>query len=63
MSQSVTNHRGQDTPDAAAAHDRRDVDQPLSDSRLGDEDAGGLAGQGGMRDPDKTSDPNPLKPS
>jgi hypothetical protein len=63
MTQSVTNHPGRDAPEAPAGQDRNNVDQPLSDSRLGDEDAGGLAGQGGMRDPAKTSDPDPLKPS
>lgn len=38
-------------------------DKPLSDAEMGDKEAGGLAGQGGMRDPDKTSDPDRLKPS
>ena len=52
-----------DTPDAAKGADRQDVDRPLSDTELGDTESGGLAGQGGMRDPAKTSDPNPRKPS
>ena len=37
--------------------------QALSNSKLGDADDGGRKGQGGMRDPDKTSDPGKLKPS
>jgi len=35
----------------------------LSRSKLGARDDGGRKGQGGMRDPAKTSDPEKLKPS
>ena len=37
-------------------------EQALSDSKLGSDDDGGLKGQGGMRDPAKTSDAGKLKP-
>jgi hypothetical protein len=35
----------------------------LARSKLGAADDGGLNGQGGMRDPSKTSDPKRMKPS
>ena len=38
-------------------------EQALSDSKLGAKDDGGLKGQGGMRDPEKASDPDRMKPS
>ena len=37
--------------------------QALSQSKLGSSDDGGRKGQGGMRDPAKTSDADRLKPS
>jgi hypothetical protein len=40
-----------------------DDDHALSRSKLGHSDDGGRKGQGGMRDPDRTSDPGKLKPS
>ncbi len=38
-------------------------EQALSNSKLGSRDDGGRKGQGGMRDPSKTSDPERMKPS
>jgi hypothetical protein len=38
-------------------------EEALSRSKLGAADDGGRKGQGGMRDPAKTSDPKKLKPS
>jgi hypothetical protein len=63
MTQPAAGRSGKDTPDSAAADDRSRADKPLAETRMGDEESGGLAGQGGMRDPEKTSDPDPQKPS
>lgn len=38
-------------------------EEALSKSKLGGDADGGRKGQGGMRDPAKTSDPDKLKPS
>ena len=45
--------------DPAGASD----EEALSESKLGAKDDGGRKGQGGMRDPAKTSDPTRMKPS
>lgn len=63
MTQTDAAASGRDTPDSARASDRTDSERPLSDTEMGGDDSGGLAGQGGMRDPGKTSDPEARKPS
>lgn len=63
MTQTHAAETGRDTPDSGQASDRAHPDRALSDTEMGGDDAGGLAGQGGMRDPGKTSDPDARKPS